>query len=235
MTEPAENPTTEGTPAPAAGELMIPKYRLDEAAAEIRRLRESEQLKDRLYAEDRQRMSAQAQPQALPDLTPEETGLDPQLHQAVVKTAKVIADRVIAKERAMFNQQLGYVATRAEKAELLASKGSDKAKYFPDIQKKQMEHMNLTGSYMPAETALELLLSNEKDEKIRQLEAKLAGKTADPVSPPDPARSAPSAAGTRQLPTGGSTGSPAKKTFSELTVEEMEAQIEERARAGERF
>lgn len=202
-------------------------------------------MKDRLYLEDRQRMQTQAQqPQQQPDLTPEDTGLDPQTHKAVMLVADRIATRKIAGERAVFEQQIGMLANRSEKAELLATKGADKAKYLPDIQRKQQEHYQRTGTFLPAEIALEILMSDEKDAKIRALEARLAAQPGQPGAPapaaaPAPAPAGvPSAAATRHIPGGAPVAPPAAgsagKTFADLSVEEMEARLEEQFKSGQR-
>lgn len=231
-------PEQSGAPAPAAGaELSIPKYRLDEVSNELRRVREELAMKDRLYLEERQRALQQQQTQnRAPELTPEETGLDPQTHQAVSKMVSVLADRKIAQERALFEQQIGMLASRTEKAELLASKGADKGKYLPEIQSRQQEHYRATGTFLPAEIALELIQAKEKDDRIKILEAKLAGQTAQAqapsaaqVTPPAQSGGVPNAAMTRQIP-GGGAASPAPSQSQkslEDQVLEMEARLQE--------
>src|SRR4051812_6693060 len=107
MSDAVTQPEQSGAPAPAAGdELLIPKHRFDEKNEELRRLREEIAMKDQLYT----RALAQNQPreQQGPDITPEEAGLDPATLAAVVKVADRIADKKIAKERAVFESQIGY-------------------------------------------------------------------------------------------------------------------------------
>lgn len=232
-------------PAPGA-EPLIPKHRLDEVAAELRRVREEMAMKDNLYLQDRQRTIQAAQPrQTEAELTPEDTGLDPQTHQAVVKTARVLAGRMIQQERVNFEQQIGILANRTEKAELLATHGADKAKLIPEIQKRQQQHYQATGSFLPAEVALKLIQADEYESRIKALEARLAGAPSQPAQAPQVQTqpqtysatfSAPSAAGTRTIPGGGGAiGTPgAAKSFSELSWEEMEARLEEQFKAGAR-
>lgn len=235
---------TPGQPgaSPAAGgeELTIPKHRFDEVNNRLRQVEQDREIERRLYNEDRQR---QLQSQRAPvdaDITAEESGLDPQVHQAVMKMANRVAERIVTSKTQVYEQQIGILANRTEKAELLASKGSDKAKYLPEIQQRQQDHFRATGSFLPAETALDLILSREKDGRIRELEAKLAGQTvgapaaATTTAPAQntyaPSGGVPSAAGTRQMPGGGAGGgsaspSPAGTPFGQLSLEEMEARL----------
>lgn len=220
------------SPAPAAGaELTIPKHRFDELNERLRRAEESARIKDDLYMQERQRQMAPA-PQEEEDT--EDYGLDPQTHKALAKMASKIAQKEVKKLSQAVSQQIGYIGNRTEKAELLATKGADKAKYLPEIERKQMEHSQRTGQYLPADVALDLLLSDEKDRRIKDLEARLAGKAQAATPPtqvqdPDPA---PGAAGTRDIPVGGSTGAPVKKGFSELTWQEQEALLDSQIKAG---
>lgn len=240
MAEPTQGPP--GTPASAAGdELSIPKHRFDEVNNRLRQLEDDQRIKDRLYLErEQQWRTAQRQPTA--DITPEESGLDPQVHQAAVKIAAKIAERIVEEKTQVFQQQIGILAGRTEKAELLAGKGADKAKYLPEIQTRQREHYNATGSFLPAEIALEMIMSKEKDERIRRLEAQIAGGQPAATGTQAPAASAstapattgaatggvPSAAGTRQMPGGGNAGGgPAPSaSFSNLSIAEMEARLQ---------
>lgn len=244
MAEPAQ--AQPGAPAPAAGEeLSIPKHRFDEVNNEVRRLREDIANERRLYSEERQRMLAATRQPPAAEITPEETGLDPQVHQAVVKVAEKIAGKRIAEMQAVHDQQIGILAGRTEKAELLAARGSDKAKYLPEIQARQQEHFRTTGGFLPADIALEMIQSKEKDDRIRALEAKLAGNpppaaaapgapAAAPAAaaPAAPSGGVPSAAGTRQMPgTGGGSPAPAQPSpegteFGKLSLAEMEARLE---------
>lgn len=185
----ADNPTAS---APAAGEeLQIPKHRLDEAMARVRRLEEEGQIKDQLYMEDRRRFQAQSQPQNQhADPTAEEIGLDPETHQKMLKVAKAVAKNMLAQESAVVGQQIGILSARAERAELLATKGADKAAKIPEIEKRQREHYNRTGTFLPAEIALTLIESDEKDATIRALQARIA---AGPSQIPAGTQSQPSA------------------------------------------
>lgn len=100
---------------------------------------------------------------------------------------------------------------------------------------------------MPAETALEILMSREKDARIRDLEAKLSAQAggrapaaqapAAPVATAAPSGGVPSAMGTRQMPTGGqpAPGNPVPKSTAESSLEELEAHLEEQFKAGARL
>lgn len=231
------NPGQPGS-APTAGaeELSIPKHRFDEVNNELRRLREEVGMKDRLYMEDRQRAAQQQRPQQ-PESTPEESGLDPAVHNAVLKMATKIADSRIAREREQFSQQIGFIANKLEKTELIAAKGADKAKYLVEIESMQQDQLRRTGAYLPAEIALEMIQSREKDQRIRALEAQLAGgippaQNPPPPSPAPPQGGVPSAAGTRQIPGGAPVVSPAGATFGQLTLEEMEARLDAGFKSG---
>ena len=160
----------------------------------------------------------------------------------MLKTINLVADRRIAKERQVFEAQLGQLANRAEKAELLATHGADKAKYIPAIEQRQRQHWQQTGTYMPAATALDLIRSGEKDQRIAELEAKLAagngGQAAPQVQETAPAAThasgGPQAAGTRERPGASAprAPSPANANFSDLSVEEMEARLETQFKSG---
>lgn len=249
MTSAETTPPTGGeaqAPAPGA-ELSIPKHRYDEVAAELRRVREAEAMKDRLYMEERNRWLAQqqqTQPQ-IPD-SPDEYGLDPQTFNGVKKLAAKMAEGIISQQKQVFEQQIGILANRTEKAEFLAMKGSDKAKYMPRIQEEQQKHYQATGTYMSAEIAFELIRAKENEARIAQLEARLAGQAPattpeqqPQVLPPQQGShgGVPSAAGTRQLPSGGApqAQSPSGTEFGNLSLEEMEARLEQEFRGGTRL
>lgn len=219
--------------APGA-ELTIPKYRLDEVSAELKRVREELQLKDRLYLEDRQRAAAERQiPPQRKIKSAEELGIDPQTYKAIQEMASEIADLRVADKEAMFGQQIGILAGRTEKAELIAKRGASETKYLDEIDRRQKAHFQATGGFLPAEMALDLIKLGDKDREIERLKAQIAGK-APPAETPESTSSGPSAAGTRDVPTtGASSGSSGKKKFSELTVEEMEAQMDERFKGGD--
>lgn len=237
-------PEQSGASGAAPGEtLQIPKYRLDEVSNELRRVREELAIKDRLILEQQTRMT-QPQPRG-PELpTAEELGLDPQTYKAISKIAEKIVETRVAPEKAMLEQQIGMLSARTEKAELLAARGADKEKYLPEIQRRQQEHYRTTGGFLPAEMALKLIQADEADAKIRALEARLAGNGGAP-QPPAAAATAqagstgPGASGTRELPSagaggGGSAGSQSKG-FSELTLEEMERNLEDQFGKGARL
>ncbi len=242
---PAENQPV-GTPAAQApdsasgAELSIPKHRFDEVAGEVRRLREELTIKDQLY---NQRLAALQPRQQEPELTPEQTGLDPSVHQAVVKIAESLAEKRGKADREQFQQQIGFLANRTEKAELLAAHGSDKVKYLPEIQRRQQSHYQMTGSFLPAETALKLIQADESEARIRSLELRLAAQTGGAVPPQSPAApaqtytsNAPAASGTRVMPGAAAPIAPqggGAKSFSQMSVEEMEARLEEQFGSGQ--
>lgn len=244
------NPASAGDPTTAAGsELSIPKARFDEVNARLRQKEEELAIKDRLYLENLQRTRAEAQPLQARVMTPEESGLDPETHAKVMKMTQFAVEQAVSKEREMFGQQIGILSARTEKAELLSEKGADKAKHYPEIQRRQQAHYQRTNSFLPAEIALAMIESDEKDAKIRALEARIAGQPAPAGqsaaaavaqgTSPAASASGPNAAGSRMMPGSGGSGAAsaasAAKDFSELSVEEMEARLEEQTKAGARF
>ena len=216
----------DGGSAPAST-LSIPKERFDEVNSEVKRLREELGIKDRLITESQARMLQPQRPAEPAELTPEETGLDPTTHAAVMKVSKVVASRIIAAKEAQFGQQIGALAGRTEKAELIATRGSDKAKYLGDVEKRQQDHWQRTGQFLPADIALDLILMGEKDARIAALEKQLAGGPAAPAAASQ--GGLPNAAATREIASGG--GAPkitGAKSFGEMNLEEMEADLERR-------
>ncbi len=235
----AETVDSSTTPAPAAGdELSIPKHRFDQVNDEVRRLREEISMKDRLYMDDRQQFVRAQQPQQTEaEITPEETGLDPQTHTAVLKAAKAIAGRMIQGYSQQVGQQIGVLANRTEKAELVASRGKEALAKVPEIERLQKEHYQRTGGFLPADTAYDIIESKGKDSKFQALEAKIAALTAQLAGKPveevteQPAAGVPNAAATRQIP-GGGPAPAQKKSFAESSLEEMEAALETQFRSG---
>lgn len=227
-----------GTPPAGGAELTIPKHRLDEALAEVRRAREELAIKDQLLM---QTVNARNQPQAPVEQEEraEDYGLDQQTFQNIQKLIDVKTRKAVAKKEAEFSQQIGILANRTEKAELLATHGSDKAKYLDRVQKMQQDQFRQTGTFMPAELALKLIQSDEREREVTRLlaenQALRAGQSVEPTEPPAqvaPSQSysgVPNAAATRQVPSvapAAASGPAQTKSFSELSVEEMEARLD---------
>lgn len=217
-------------------ELTIPKYRLDEVSAKLKRLEEEVALKDRLYLEDRQRANAERQAPQRPALpTAEELGLDPGVYKAIHTLADKIADQRVSEKEALFGQQIGILAGRTEKAELLSKRGSGEAKYLDEVDRRQKEHFARTGGFLPAEMALDLIKSADKDKEIqerdRQIERLKTQLATGKI--PDPEPSGPSGQATRDAPTTGGGGGGERKTFAQLSIQEMEAQMDERFKRGD--
>lgn len=182
-------------------------------------------MKDRLYMEQMQLMRAQARPQE-PEftLTPEETGLDPQTHNAILKAAEKITTHRLQKERQQFNGLIGQMANELEMTKFVAEYGVEKKKYLPLIKEYQQRHAQATGGgFMDAETAYKLVRFDEMDAKATRERA--VAPTAEATSAP----SVPSAAGTRTQST---PQSGTAKGFHELSLEEQEARLEEQFGTG---
>lgn len=232
MTTADTAPEQSGASGTAPGaELSIPKYRLDEVSAELKRAREELVIKDRLITETQQRMLQPQQTRGSDIPSAEESGLDANTYQAIVKLAERIADRKLAPEKAVFEQQIGLLAQRTEKAELLAAKGADKERYLPEIQRRQQEHFRNTGGFLPAEMALKLIQADEMEKRIRELEAR-NGAQSQTTTPAQTTQTTavPNAAATRQIPggaPGAGSGGTTQRSFGELNVEEMEARLQE--------
>lgn len=233
----------EGLPPAGGQELSIPKHRFDEVNNELKRFREEQTIKDQLYLQERQRLmqSLQPQPAQAPEITAEETGLDPQLHAAVLKAARAISGREIAQAKSQIAQQFGILANRTEKAEFLASHGADKAKYYQEIQRRQQQHYQETGGYMPSDLVYKLIRADELEARFAREQGQPPAQGSpqapafQPQAPAQPAyQGVPNAAATRQMPTSGSPGNQAAapQSFSAGSLEEMEARLEEQFRAG---
>lgn len=232
MTE--NTPAQTGDAASAAGsELQVPKYRLDEVTARLRQREEELAIKDQLYLQERQRQMVQNQ-NANDEINPADYGLDEQTGKAIAKMAGKIAATQIQQQRQVFEQQIGMLATRTEKAELLAKKGSGAAKYVDEVQQMQMRHARETGGFLPAELAFDLIKSKENEEKLRKYESGELKANQSAAASQGQASSGPPAAGTREIPGGGSAsaGGSQQKDFGELSLAEMEARLSEHFSTG---
>lgn len=223
-------------------ELSIPKHRFDEIARQLQEAKEREAIKDRLYTEQMQQFRQASRPQE-PEfqLTPEETGLDPQTHKAILLAADKISEHKLRKERVQFNQIIGNMGNELEATKFLAKHGADKAKYLDQIQSEQKKYaQNTGGQYMDPEIAYKLVRFDEMEalEKRRQGQAQAVtdqgaqapAQAAQPQQVTRPAPSAPAAARTQTqaTPAGAST-------LADDDLDAIEARLNEQFAAGNTY
>lgn len=208
-------------------EPLIPKHRFDEIQARLKEAQDREALKDQLYA---QQMAQYRQPQKQePVLTPEDTGLDPSTHQAVLRVSQTLLNQALQKQAQQFQGVIGQMGNELEQAKFLAVHGRDKGKYLPLIQEYQRRHQQTTGQWIDAENAYKLVRFDEMEANERRGSMGQAAPAPAFVASPAPAAAPAGQAPARQAPApSASSGS----HFSEMSIEEQEAALEEQFGSG---
>lgn len=234
MSNPADTPN--GQPSAGGQELHIPKHRFDEVSARLRQAEEALQMKDRLYTETIQSLRQQQAPiQMEEEMSPEESGLDPSTHQAALKIAKKIAKREVESVAQQVRGFIGHLANDVEAAKFLAKNGPDKDQYLDRIREYQRKQQAETGTYMPMETAYKLVMFDEMQAKggsrRRTDSAQADNYSAAQASADEPQHGVPNAANTR-IQHGQGAAPTAGKSFSELSIDEMESSLDEEFVAG---
>lgn len=216
--------TPNGTPTAGGQELTIPKWRLDEVSAQLRAAREELEIKNRLINEVSQRQQPHA---AADEITPEQTGLDPMVHEAALRIARTIAKNETESLKKEFRSMVGALGNDVEATKFLMKHGNDKATYVEKIREFQKRHVATTGGYIDMESAFKMI---RYDEMISRGSApRVEQPAATPVQHMEPAY--PNPALTRVQPA--SSGVAGAKTFAELSEDEMEARLNEALSAGE--
>lgn len=198
--------TSEGSAA-TTQEPTIPKWRLDEALAQVRAMREELQMKDGLLNQVRQPQQAQG-------FNYEDMGLDPAMGKAVEKIAEHMVQAKLKEVLNPLQHQNVKLANDLEETRFLQQYGNDKAKELAEIRAQRAQHWAQYKQYQPIEDAYAIL------QYRKSLQKKPEPKPAAAATPP---------AG--QAPAGDQTP-PAQsgpKSFAEMTIAEKEAYFEQQA------
>lgn len=216
MSEEAAAHENEQTPS-AGDEPAIPKWRFDQVNAQLRDLREANQIKDQTIASMRQ----QFVPPAQPDPEEEELlqSLDPTQLRAV---SKLIDKRLGVKEKEI-RGLVGHIYGELDTTKFLLHKGRDKDKYLPRIKEMQRESA-ARGVPLSAEDAYRFIRAEEMD----ALEAKASAQMKK-----EGAESAPAEKKEVKEKKEESTPPPAQATHSNgfSSIEELEANLDEQIKA----
>lgn len=165
------------SPAPAAGEPSVPKYRLDEIAARLRHAEEALRVKDELINQHLR----PAQPQQ-EQINFEEMGFDERTGKAILRMINQVADQKVQSATTKVNQQLGYLAQNTEEAKFLA-RFPDKAGYVSRINEHRQRHYQTTGMPLDMETAYKLVAFDEMASKASAPRAQPAQGQAPAPAP----------------------------------------------------
>jgi hypothetical protein len=213
-------------------EPFIPKHRFDEIQAKLREAQEREALKDQLYMQQLNQLQRQQPREPEFQLTPEETGLDPQTHKAILTAAEKIATHKLAQERKHFQNIIGQMGNELEATKFIARYGSDKARYLDQIQDYQRRHAQATGGgYMDVDTAYKLVRFDEMEalEKRRSAQAQAQPGSAPQAVTPAPQAPAPTLTRSQGTPAG------AAVNFEEDDLDAIEARLNEQFASGHRL
>lgn len=198
MSDNAENVQTDNLP-PAEekqAEPMVPKHRLDEQAQQIRLLQEQIKLQQEAMGQMRQH----AMPQ--PSLEIEELkDLDPSLLNGLKK----LVMKEIQTQGQPLRAAVGSLAERTEEQNFILEHGKDKKKYVPQIRARIREYAQ-KGMPMDFDTAYKMIRFDEMES------APARAPKQEVVEEKQPAPSVPQKT--------------AAKHFNELSLEDMESQLE---------
>lgn len=238
---------TAGANDPSAGSNdghLIPKHRYDEVMARLRSKEEELEYKNQLM----QQLSSQKQETPVPDqgFTAEQLGLDEETFRALEK----IADHKIGVVAKQYQAQLGHLANNVEASQFLARHGASSEADMKKADQYRRTHYQVTGSWLDLETAHKAAkfeeMSAKKESVVPQnpqnphTQAPVHNASQDGAQPvpPQPQPSAsqqppapvppsvPPAGGSHiQAPSGGNVE---PRNFEQMTVEEMEASLDQR-------
>lgn len=212
MSEEAVAQNTVETPS-AGEEPLVPKYRLDQLAAEIRNLRETVQIKDQAIEQFRQQYT----PQGRPD--PEEEELLSTLEPTQIKALNKLIDKKLDAGRSEVRSAFGALGNRVDEQDFLLKHGKDKSKYLPRIREMRREYA-MRQIPLDSEAAYNFIRVEEMDNKASGEPAKApeqpATKAVKKEETPPPAQA-----------------THAKPTESK-SLEELEADLDEQIKASGR-
>jgi hypothetical protein len=234
------------TAVPAAGNdggPSIPKWRFDEVNnAHKETKQELQALRDLVN----QRLAPQQQqrPQE-PEVDFAQYGMDQDQGKAFMMLAKQAAKAEIAPELIKLRHQVAFQQTKLEEGEFLNTYGLDKASMLPAIREIRKQHAAQYGSFLPVETAFVLV---QEQMRSRRAPAAQKGNAQAQAQMPTPTAHQP---GVSDVANEGdypgvnltrnqvrpSAGGPAPaqarvaKSFAEMSIEEMEARLDDDLRA----
>jgi hypothetical protein len=188
----------------------VPLSRLNEVLERVRTLEQNEKVKDQLinHLQNSQR-PAQNQD---PSISAEKLGMDEATFQAVRQIVLAEVAPKVKKVEAF----IANVANTQDELMFVQKHGSDKMKHLDRIRQYQSDHYRRTGLPIDSEHAFAMIHYADSQNK-QQPQAPVA-----PVVQAQPAQ--PAAPIQAPGPTGGAAQAPAK-SLAEMTVEEMEAHL----------
>jgi hypothetical protein len=218
-----------GVPTAGAQELTIPKWRFDEINAQLRSAREEAQIKDQLLKQ----VSAANQPQQQqqgPSLSADELGIDQHTFQAASKIAGAIAQQAINKEATQLKGYIAQMANDLEESKFL-QRNPGKDQYLAKVKEYRARHYQMTGGYIDMDSAYKIIRHDELEKQaLRQLQTQQGTPAHTQVQTQEAQTTYPNPAMTRTVYA--PQGVPGARGFSEMSVEEMEARLEEQFRGG---
>lgn len=224
-----ENQDPNGVPAAGAQELSIPKWRFDEVNARLRAREEEISIKDSLLKQAVAQQQQQAQPQQPQGFSPEELGIDHQTFLAAQKIAGAIVDQRVGQEAGKLKGMIAQMANDLEEAKFL-QRFPGKDAYLQKIREHRARHYQMTGGYIDLESAYKIVRFEETERQGARAPQAQAPQ-AQPQAPAyqQPEAGYPNPAMTRTAPAG--AVAPAK-SYDEMSVEELEARLDEGFRSG---
>lgn len=202
MSENAENVVND-EPQPAEdkqAEPMVPKYRLDEQASQINFLKETIKLQQealgQVNRQVRQPQDPAAEIEELKDLDP-----------ALLRGIKRLIGGEIQNQAQPLRAALGSLANRTEEQGFVNEYGKESKKYLAPIRQKIQEYAQ-KGMPLDMEMAYKMIRFDEMESSPKKAPKQVEAPVESAPATPPPAQKGPA------------------KAFNELSIEEMEAQLE---------
>lgn len=205
---------------PASEGHSIPKHRFDEVASRLRERERELELKNELLNQMRPQQRHQE-----PEVNFEELGLDPQIGKAFMRLAEHVTNKRVKEAGSFLQGQIATTKEVTDETKFLMMFGNDKAKYLDRIKAKRLEHYQLTGTALPIDSAYKLVVFDETYNQTARTAAKAPANSApNPAPVLDQEPGVPDARQT--LPNNGvAANPPVQKKLLDMSVEEMEAAL----------
>lgn len=201
MSENAENVQQDNLP-PAEekqAEPMVPKFRLDEQAQQIRFLQEQVRLQQEALGQVNRQVTQPQDPYAEIE---ELKDLDPALLRGLAK----LMEKKVKEQAQPFRAAIGSLAERQEEQSFVAEFGKEAKKYIPQIRDKRKDYAQ-RGIPLDFETAYKMIRFDEMESAPKRTQKQEAVVEEKVVAPPVQQKTA-------------------AKHFNELSIEDMESQLE---------